>query len=75
MLEAIKEKIKKIQADKAYFNYSLRLAGVAVASGGFFLFAEHLYNVGLDPSDLVGHDWIGLGIIAIGGVITLFQKK
>lgn len=64
------KKLKNLFSDP----YNFRIAGSAVALSGVFLYIEHIYRFGLDFSDPLGHDWVGLALIVLGGLITRIKK-
>ena len=48
------------------------LVGVLLIIVGAALMLHHLifYGIVFDLRDLIGHDWLGLGAVVIGGIVT-----
>jgi hypothetical protein len=51
--------------------YVRRLFATALVVLGSFLLGEHLYRFGFEPWDIIGHEYLGLGLILAGVFLAM----
>lgn len=54
--------------------YVRRLFATAMVVLGAFFLAEHIYRFGFEWWDIIGHEYLGLGLI-LGGVLLAMRWK
>jgi hypothetical protein len=61
--------------DAAKKKYSKKLYAAVITAAGSALLIEHLYNFGFEPKDILGHEWLGLLLIACGVGLGIWANK
>jgi hypothetical protein len=57
------------------WKYVRRLYGAAMVVFGAFLLTEHIYRFGFEWWDIIGHEYLGLGLILGGVFLTMRWKR
>ncbi len=56
-------------------NYVRRMFGAGLVLSGAYFLAEHIYNFGFEFYDIIGHEYLGLGLILAGVLLTMRWKR
>jgi hypothetical protein len=55
--------------------YVRRLFASASVVLGAYLLTEHIYRFGFEWWDIVGHEWLGLGLVVAGVLLAMRWKR
>jgi hypothetical protein len=56
-------------------SYLRRMFGAGLVVGGGYFLVEHIYHFGFEWWDIIGHEWLGLGMIVGGVLVTMRWKR